>query len=142
MGGDETMKYYRLNGEVWAFEADGSQDELITDEFIVMTQDEVDRHINPDKYLTEAENYNNYLKSLPPLTRRQFKLALLANNLLDVIDNTIASIADPLVKAHITIEYTEATEFVRTSDSVKYMLNILDLTEEQANTIWEQALTL
>ena len=91
---------------------------------------------------TEQEKYDTYLSSLKPLTRRQFKLALLANNLLDVIDNTIASVADPLVKAHITIEYTDATEFVRTSDSVKYVLNILDLTEEQANTIWEQALTL
>ena len=142
MVGDEAMKYYRLNGDVWAFEADDSQDELITDDYLAMTDEEIDRHINPDKYLTEAEKYNNYLKSLPSLTRRQFKLALLANNLLDVIDNTIASIADPLVKAHITIEYTESTEFVRTSDSVKSMLNILDLTEEQANTIWEQALTL
>ena len=142
MGGDETMKYYRLNGDVWAFEADGSQDELITDDYLAMTDEEIDKHINPEKYLTEAEKYNNYLKSLPSLTRRQFKLALLANNLLELIDTIIAGIADPLVKAHITIEYTEATEFVRTSDSVKYMLNILDLTEEQANTIWEQALTL
>ena len=136
------MKFYKKNGEVYAFEVDGSQDELITEDYLAMTDEEIDRHISPDKYLTEAEKSNNYLKSLPPLTRRQFKLALLANNLLDVIDNTIASIADPLVKAHITIEYTESTEFVRTSDSVKYMLNILDLTEEQANTIWEQALTL
>lgn len=136
------MKYYKLNNEVYAFELDGSQDDYIKPEMVLMTDEEVDRHINPEKYLTEVEKYDNYLKSLPPLTRRQFKLALLASNLLDVVDNAIASIADPLVKAHITIEYTEATEFVRTSDSVKYMLNILDLTEEQANTIWEQALTL
>ena len=135
-------KLFKKDGLVFEFESDGSQDELITDDYLAMTDEEIDRHINPDKYLTEVDKYNNYLKSLPPLTRRQFKLALLANNLLDVIDTTIASIADPLVKAHITIEYTESTEFVRTSDSVKYMLNILDLTEEQANTIWEQALTL
>lgn len=135
-------KLFKKDGLVFEFESDGSQDELITNDYLAMTDEEIDKHINPQKYLTEAEKYNNYLNSLPPLTRRQFKLALLANNLLDVIDNTIASIADPLVKAHITIEYTEATEFVRTSDSVKYMLNILDLTEEQANTIWEQALTL
>ena len=136
------MKYYKLNNDVCAFDADGSQDDYIKPEMVLMTDEEIDRHINSEKYLTEAEKYNNYLNSLPHLTRRQFKLVLLANKLLDVIDNTIASIADPLVKAHITIEYTEATEFVRTSDSVKYMLNILDLTEEQANTIWEQALTL
>ena len=135
-------KLFKKDGLVFEFESDGSQDELITDEYLAMTDEEIDKHINPEKYLTEAEKYNNYLKSLPSLTRRQFKLALLANNLLELIDTIIAGIADPLVKAHITIEYTEATEFVRTSDGVKYMLNILDLTEEQANTIWEQAITL
>ena len=135
------MNYFKKqNGSIWYFDDD--QLDLVHDDMVMMTADEIDKHVNPEKYLTEVDKYNKYLKSLPPLTRRQFKLALLANNLLDVIDNTIASIADPLVKAHITIEYTESTEFVRTSDSVKYMLNILDLTEEQANTIWEQALTL
>ena len=135
------MRYfYKKHGEVFEFFED--QLDLIDKSFIRMTEDEIDKHVNPEKYLTEVEKYSLYLNSLPPLTRRQFKLALLANKLLDVIDNTIASIADPLVKAHITIEYTESTEFVRTSDSVKYMLNILDLTEEQANTIWEQAITL
>ncbi|MCG4607282.1 hypothetical protein L0O74_13220, partial [Bifidobacterium longum] len=78
---------YRLNGEVWAFEADGSQDELITDEFIVMTQDEVDRHINPQKYLSDEEKRAQYLTSLKSLTRRQFKLVLLENDLLDRIEN-------------------------------------------------------
>lgn len=136
------MKYYKISNQVFAFELDGSQDDYIKPDMVLMSDAEVDKHIKPQKYVTDVEKYANYLNSLPPLTRRQFKLALLANNLLDVIDNTIASIADPLVKAHVTIEYTESTEFVRTSDSVKYMLNILDLTEEQANTIWEQALTL
>lgn len=136
------MKYYKLDNDVYAFELDGSQDDYIKPDMVMMTADEIDKHVNPEKYLTEVEKYSLYLNSLPPLTRRQFKLALLANKLLDVIDNTIASIADPLVKAHITIEYTESTEFVRTSDGVKYMLNILGLTEEQANTIWEQAVTL
>ena len=135
------MNYFKKqNGSIWYFDDD--QLDLVHDDMVMMTADEIDKHVNPEKYLTEVEKCSLYLNSLPPLTRRQFKLALLANNLLDVIDNTIASIADPLVKAHITIEYTESTEFVRTSDSVKYMLNILDLTEEQVNTIWEQAITL
>ena len=136
------MKYYKKDNEVFAFENDGSQDEYIVEDMIRMTPSEVDKHLNPKKYMTDEQLFDIYVKSLKPLTRRQFKLALFANNLLELIDTTIAGIADPLVKAHITIEYTEATEFVRTSDSVKYMLNILDLTEEQANTIWEQALTL
>lgn len=136
------MKYYKLNNEVYAFEADGSQDGYITEEMVRMTEEEVDKHINPEKYYTEEQKYKIYLNSLKPLTRRQFKLALLENNLLTTIDAAINSISDPLLKAHIEIEYTEATEFVRTSDSVKYMLSILELTEEQANIMWEAAQAL
>ena len=136
------MKYYRLNGEVWAFEADGSQDELITDEFIVMTQDEVDRHINPQKHLSDEEKRAQYLASLKPLTRRQFKLVLLENDLLDRIENAISAIADDKTRARIQIEYTEATEFHRVSESIAYMCALLELTEAQVDAMWEQALQL
>lgn len=136
------MKYYTLEGVIYAFELDGSQDDYVTEEMQLMTEEEVDRHINPEKYYTEEQKYNIYLNSLKPLTRRQFKLALLENNLLTVIDTAINSISDPLLKARIEIEYTEATEFVRTSESVKYMLSILELTEEQVNVMWEAAQTL
>ena len=136
------MKYYKLNNEVYAFEADGSQDDYIKEGMILMTVEEVDKHIHPEKYLTEEQKYNIYLNSLRPLTRRQFKLALLENNLLATIDTAISNIPDPLLKARIEIEYAEATEFVRTSDSVKYMLSMLELSEEQANSLWETAQTL
>ena len=136
------MKYYKLNNEVHAFEADGSQDDYIKEGMILMTEQEVDKHIHHEKYYTEEQKYNIYLSSLKPLTRRQFKLALLENNLLATIDTAINNISDPLLKARIEIEYTESTEFLRTSDSVKYMLSILELTEEQANLMWEAAQAL
>ena len=136
------MKYYKLNNEVFAFEADGSQDDYIIEQMQLMTAEEVDKHINPEKYYTEEQKYNIYLNSLKPLTRRQFKLVLLENNLLATIDTAISNIPDPLLKARIEIEYAEATEFVRTSDSVKYILSMLELSEEQANSLWETAQTL
>ncbi|MDI3236701.1 hypothetical protein QK338_00975 [Acinetobacter ursingii] len=50
------MKYFKKNdGSVWAFEADGSQDDYITSEFAAMTPDEIDRHLNPQNYLTDEE---------------------------------------------------------------------------------------
>lgn len=50
------MKYFKKNdGSVWAFEEDGSQDEFITNEFTSMTAEEIDRHLNPQKYFTDAE---------------------------------------------------------------------------------------
>ncbi|MGL4585512.1 MAG: hypothetical protein ACRCVQ_00325 [Acinetobacter ursingii] len=50
------MKYFKKNDDsVWAFESDGSQDEFITHEFTAMTAEEIDRHLNPQKYFTDAE---------------------------------------------------------------------------------------
>ena len=76
------MKYYKLENQVYAFEADGSQDEYITEDMVRMTSSEVDKHVNPKKYMTDEQLYDIYIKSLRPLTRRQFKLVLLDNDLL------------------------------------------------------------
>ena len=136
------MKYYKLNSEVYAFEDDGSQDEYITQDMVRMTSSEVDKHLNPKKYMTDEQLFDIYVKSLKPLTRRQFKLALLESNLLEQVETMINSIEDTTQRTRLQIEYSEATEFQRTSDSIKYMCNLLGLTEEQVNQIWEQGLTL
>ena len=136
------MKYYKLNGQVYAFEADGSQDDYIKPEMVLMTPQEVDKHINPEKYLTEEQKYSIYLTSLKPLTRRQFKLALLENDLLDEVELAINNIEDKTTKTRMQIEYTESTEFKRNSESLLFMCQLLNLSEEQINTMWEQGLTL
>ena len=66
------MKYYKKDNEVFAFEDDGSQDEYITQDMVRMTSSEVDKHLNPKKYMTDEQLYEIYVKSLRPLTRRQF----------------------------------------------------------------------
>lgn len=136
------MKYFRLNEKVYAFEADGSQDSFITSEMVEMTADEIDRHINPQNYLTAEQIQVQYMKSLRPLTRRQFKLVLLQNGLLDDIDTAIANIADATQKAIIEIEYQESTTFERTNPSVLAMMAALGLSEAQVNTMWEQAMVI
>lgn len=136
------MKYYKLNDVVYAFEDDGSQDDYITEYMVKMTDDEVDRHINPNKYLTASQQYQLYLSSLKPLTRRQFKLVLLDSGLLDDLELAISNIEDATEKKRIEIEYTESTEFARTSESVKTMFALVNQTEEQINELWEKALAL
>ena len=136
------MKYYKKNNEVFAFESDGSQDEYITEDMVLMTTKEIDQHINPSRYLTPTEQYKIYLNSMKPLTRRQFKLALLEKDLLHVVEQEIESISDNKLKTKTQIEYTEATEFVRTSESLLLMCKLLKLSEEEINNIWEYALTL
>lgn len=81
-------------------------------------------------------------KQLRALTRRQFKLVLMQNDLLTVIDTAISNIDDAALKSRIEIEYNEATEFVRESNSVAYMGAMLGLTNEQLDVMWTQALTL
>ena len=142
MGRINIMKYYKKGNEVFAFEDDGSQDEYITQDMVRMTSSEVDKHLNPKKYMTDEQLYDIYVKSLKPLTRRQFKLALLENNLLEQVETLINSVEDVTQRTRLQIEYSEATEFQRTSNSVKYMCNLLGLTEEQINQMWEQGLTL
>ena len=136
------MKYFKLNNDVYAFEFDGSQDNLITDDFIEMTAEEIDQHINPQKYLSDEEKEQLRLNQFKPLTRRQFKLALLENNLLATVEQMIDSIEDQTLKTRIQIEYSESERFERTNDSVKYMLDVLNLTSEQVDQMWEQALPL
>lgn len=125
------MKYYKLDNQVFAFEADGSQDDYIKPNMVLMTKAEVDEHLKVEVLPLE--------QTLPPLTRRQFKLALLHAGLTDEINTAIAGIADATLKAVIEIEYNEATEFQRLSDSVKYMCNLLSLTDDEINEIWQTA---
>ena len=136
------MKYYKLNDEVFAFEADGSQDDYITNSMVKMSTDEIDRHINPNKYLTASQQYQLYLQSLKPLSRKQFKLVLLDNDLLGDLETAISSIEDTTEKKRIEIEYTESDKFARTSESVKTMFALINQTEEQINELWEKALAL
>ena len=136
------MKYYKLNDQVFAFENDGSQDEYITQDMVRMTSSEVDKHLNPKKYMTDEQLYEIYVKSLRPLTRRQFRLALLDVGLLDDLEATISNIEDATEKKRIEIEYTESDKFARTSESVKTMFALINQTEDQINELWEKALTL
>ncbi|WP_336933322.1 hypothetical protein [Acinetobacter bereziniae] len=136
------MKFFKKNGEVFAFESDGSQDELITEDFVKMTKSEIDRHLNPEKYFSDQEKRDIFLRTLTPLTRRQFKLALLENELLEKVESTIDNIPDIQLRKRMQIEYAESVEFERQSESVIAMCEMLELSEDQVDQLWQQAMTL
>lgn len=133
------MKYYRYKGQVYAFEKDGSQDEFIKKDMILMTEEEVDRHINPEKYMTASQKYLAFLNSLPMLSRKQFKLGLLNKGVLSQLEGALEAITDDIVKATLTIEYTESTAFKRTSEPVKQLFNLIGMQEQDINDLWEIA---
>ncbi len=138
------MKYFRNTQTdlIHAFEQDGSQDELITEDFIQLTEEETDRLLNPERYLTDEEKEQIYLSNFPALTRRQFKLALLDNGLLNSVEASIEAIKDPIMKQRVQIEYSESERFERGNSSVKYMMDELNLKLEEVDKLWNYALSL
>lgn len=138
------MKYFRNTQTdlIHAFEQDGSQDELITEDFIQLTEEETDRLLNPERYLTDEEKEQIYLSNFPALTRRQFKLALLDNGLLNSVEASIEAIKDPIMKQRVQIEYSESERFERGNPSVKYMMDELNLNLEEVDKLWNYALSL
>ena len=130
------MKYYKLNNEVYAFEADGSQDECITEHMVKMSDDEVDRHVNPEKYLSDIEKAQLNRERMPALTPIEFDIKLNSAGLYDTVQDLIKD------NFEMRIAYNRATFFSRTDPFIDQAQLALGLTDEQVDAIWEQALTL
>lgn len=133
------MKYFKDSaGRVFAYEADGSQDDYIGADQVPLTEDEISLLLNPNSKLTDEDRR----AFMPPLTRRQFRLALVTNgyNLAD-IESLIAQIEDDMQRQIIQIEWQDATTFIRTSPNLLTMANLMGLSAEQVDALWAQALT-
>ena len=128
------MKYYKLNDVVYAFEADGSQDDYITEDMVKMTDDEVDRHVNPEKYLSDIEKAELNRERMPTLTPIEFDTKLIDAGLYDQVQELIKS------DVKLTIAYTRATFFSRTDPFIDQASEALGLTPEQVDMIWESSL--
>ena len=126
------MKYYKLNKDVYAFEIDGSQDDYITEDMVKMTDDEVDRHINPEKYLSDSERLELARKRMPNLTPIEFDIKLVDAGLYDQVQGLIQS------DVKLKIAYTRATFFSRTDPFVDQARIALNLTDEQVDTMWQE----
>lgn len=137
------MKYFKTKtGDVFAFNEDGSQDIFITSEMKKMTKNEIDRHLNPDQYLSEDQKYQVNLQKLNPLTRRQFMLCLVENDLDETIETAIASIEDNKQRKLLGIEFKDSQVFHRTGEAVIKIFELINLDEAAINAIWEEGLTL
>ena len=128
------MKYYKLNNVVYAFENDGSQDSFITDQMVKMTDGEVDRHINPEKYLSDSERLRLDRERMQKLTPIEFDIKLVDAGLYDQVQELIQS------DIKLRIAYTRATFFSRTDPFIDQARIALNLTDEQVDMIWESSL--
>lgn len=104
------MKYFKKNdGSVWAFEADGSQDDYITSEFAAMTPDEIDRHLNPQNYLTDEEKAA--IAAQQKLTTAQVeydRISTLISQINDAIDDEDGDLDELNAKKLRLTEYRKA----------------------------------
>jgi hypothetical protein len=65
------MKHYKSpTDEVWAYEEDGSQDDIIPEDFVAITQEEADE-LNHQKLLAQ------FGEPLPPPTKEELMAKLL-----------------------------------------------------------------
>ena len=130
MGGINIMKYYKLNNEIYAFEANGSQDDYITEHMVKMSDDEVDRHVNPEKYLSDEERAQFNRERMPTLTPIEFDIKLNNNGLYDAVQDLIKD------NFEMRIAYNRATFFSRTASFVDQARIALGLTDEQVDAMW------
>ncbi len=128
------MKYYKKDSEVFAFEIDGSQDEYVTEDMIPMTDDEVGRHVNPEKYLSDIEKAELNRERMPTLTPIEFDIKLVDAGLYDQVQELVQS------DTKLKIAYTRATFFSRTDPFIDQARIALGLTDEQVDSIWESSL--
>lgn len=80
---------------------------------------------------------------LKPLTRRQFRLALVMNGFaLADIEALINQIEDGTQRQITLIEWQDGTAFERYSPSLLKMAELINLSSSQVDELWSQALTL
>ena len=92
---------------------------------------------------TEEEKLAYKRSQYPSLTRYQFLRCLLENGYKsEVIETQILTIENEFTRELTLLGFKEATNFVRTDESVIAMQSILNLNDEKVDAMWEYALTL
>ena len=80
---------------------------------------------------------------LKPLTRRQFRLALVMNGfVLADIEALINQIEDDMQRQIIQIEWQDATVFERNNSSLLTIAALMGLSSTQIDELWSQGLKL
>ncbi|MEQ0924086.1 hypothetical protein ABLT40_09835 [Acinetobacter schindleri] len=139
------MKYFKKDDKVFAFEADGSQDDYITSDMVEMTATEVkkhesnpytDYHVWDDELLKwkdgrTPEQIAEYERSLmPTLSPIEFDIKLNRNGLYDAVQELIKD------DFELRIAYTRAIFFSRTDPFIDQARQLLNLTDEQVDEMW------
>lgn len=126
------QKYIKNNlSEIRYFDEGVSVGDYIDlSEYRLMTNDEIDRHENPEKYLSDIEKAQLNRERMPTLTPIEFDIKLVDAGLYDQVQELIAS------DIKLKIAYTRATFFSRTDPFIDQARIALGLTDEQVDEMW------
>ena len=160
MVGDEIMQKWIKNdlSDICYYEEQVDVSKYINlEEYRLMTNEEIIKHETPKptKFHTEwngtewidirtEEEKLAYKRSqYPSLTRYQFLRCLLENGYKsEVIETQILTIENEFTRELTLLGFKEATNFMRTDESIVAMQSVLNLTDEQVDQMWEHALTI
>ena len=123
-------KFYKKDSEVYEFAQDGSQDSLITEDFVAMTESEIDQHINPQKYMSDEEKFQLVRQNMPTLSPVEFDIKLNNNGLYDAVQELIKD------NFEMRIAYSRAAFFSRKDSFVEQARIALNLSDEQVDEMW------
>ena len=126
------QKYIKNDfSEIRYFEDDVNVGDWVDlNEFRVMTDEEIDRHENPEKYLSDEEKEQLNRKRMPTLSPIEFDIKLKNAGLYDVVQELIKD------NFEMRIAYNRATFFSRTDPFIDQARIALNLTDEQIDMIW------
>ena len=126
------QKYIKNDfSEIRYFEGDVNVGDWIDlGEYRLMTDDEIDRHENPEKYLSDEEKFLIYRQNMQTLTPIEFDIKLVDAGLYEQVQELIQQ------DIKLKIAYNRATFFSRTAPFIDQARTALGLTDEQVDTIW------
>ncbi len=130
------QKYIKTDlSEIRYFEDDVNVSDWIDlNEYHLMTDDEIEHHENPEKYLSDEEKAQLNRERMPRLTPIEFDIKLNNAGLYDAVQDLIKD------SFELRIAYNRATFFSRTDPFINQARLALGLTDEQVDTIWESPL--
>ena len=99
-------------------------------EYRLMTESEIDKHENPEKYTSVEEKLRLVRLRMPTLTPIEFDIKLNNAGLYDAVQELIKD------KFELRIAYNRATFFSRTAPFIDQARIALGLTDEQVDAIW------
>ena len=126
------QKYIKTDlSEIRHFEDDVNVSDWIDlTQYRLMTDEEIDRHENPEKYLSDEEKAQLNRERMPTITPIEFDTKLNNAGLYDAVQELIKD------NFETRIAYNRATLFTRTSPFIDQARIVLGLTNEQVDALW------